>query len=655
MNRIISTVACVAATALALSTPMAAPMAAPIVGSTSDQAGSVDQSTLRSTGWPESGPLGPRPTVRYGGAAFPAANPYLALVPDLDQVDWRYWRGYGVQQSAQRAAADLTAQPAAEPLLYEEQEPQRLLGSNDRQANAERIAGFGTASGERAAVLVLGHLAAERVPRPRVRPSREDDGSIPLARPTNIPGKRQGLVTRGVAGNGPHGSDGSGRGDFDYYKVRVPAGEQIVASAQAAGDSRLQPLVAVWGERGGLKAFDFPRNGKVDLTYPVPKAGTYYAMVVGCCTYPNSRFRSGSGTGAESEGRYRFSLSVSRPDRDFYAVHLEAGDVLGGTLAGAGQKLTVYGRDGRRAFGSSQDATFLYPEESPLPGGGRAVVSYVAPEAGRYTVAVTSGAGDYRAQLEVYRPGLERDQDGAVQTLFLDFDGERVNTGIWGGPGVRELSPLSAFLGRWGLRSRQENALIDQVVATVKENVRRDLARRGLNDDFSVRILNSRDHADPWGQPNVSRLIVGGTIRESGVFTIGIAQSIDPGNYGHEETALVLLDLLSGPERRPYSLNHYLTRESDRVAFVGNGIGNIVAHEAGHYLGNWHVDQFDGRPNLMDQGGNFAAMFGPGPDGVGGTEDDRDVDFGKNRLNPFEGFTGIEDTLNVTAFGLTSS
>ena len=60
---------------------------------------------------------------------------------------------------------------------------------------------------------------------------------------------------------------------------------------------------------------------------------------------------------------------------------------------------------------------------------------------------------------------------------------------------------------------------------------------------MQVNVLNSRDHADPFGQPDVSRLIVGGTIAESGIDTIGIAQSIDPGNFETEETALILLDV----------------------------------------------------------------------------------------------------------------
>ena len=177
----------------------------------------------------------------------------------------------------------------------------------------------------------------------------------------------------------------------------------------------------------------------------------------------------------------------------------------------------------------------------------------------------------------------------------------------------------------------------------------------GLNPDFRVRILNSRDNRDVFGQDNVSRVIVGGTINESGIPTIGIAQSIDPGNYGTEETALVLLDVLSDPsvEFGDPSLNTYMTPASDRVTFVGRAIGNIVAHEAGHFFGDWHVDQFNDQANLMDQGGNFPLMFAVGPDGVGGTADDTDVDFGEDALNPNEGFVGVEDTLTRLSFAFT--
>ncbi len=55
----------------------------------------------------------------------------------------------------------------------------------------------------------------------------------------------------------------------------------------------------------------------------------------------------------------------------------------------------------------------------------------------------------------------------------------------------------------------------------------------------------------------------------------------------------------------------------------------------------------------MDQGGNFPLLYGVGPDGVGGTRDDWDVDFGEDRFVPDEGFTGLENTLSRTALALT--
>ena len=69
----------------------------------------------------------------------------------------------------------------------------------------------------------------------------------------------------------------------------------------------------------------------------------------------------------------------------------------------------------------------------------------------------------------------------------------------------------------------------------------------------------------------------------------------------------MLLDVLSDPagEFGDPSLNTYLTPASDRVAFVGQAVGNVTAHEAGHFFGDWHVDQFNDVANLMDQGGNF--------------------------------------------------
>ena len=81
----------------------------------------------------------------------------------------------------------------------------------------------------------------------------------------------------------------------------------------------------------------------------------------------------------------------------------------------------------------------------------------------------------------------------------------------------------------------------------------------------------------------------------------------------------------------------------------------ILIHEAGHFFDDWHTDNADETANLMDSGGaNFDVLFGVGPDQVGGTADDTDVDFGDDRFSPAEGFAGTEDTLGRLVFGLTS-
>ena len=48
-------------------------------------------------------------------------------------------------------------------------------------------------------------------------------------------------------------------------------------------------------------------------------------------------------------------------------------------------------------------------------------------------------------------------------------------------------------------------------------------------------------------------------------------------------------------------------------------------------------------------------LYGVGPDGVGGTADDPDVDFAEDIDTPNEGITGLEDTLNNTAWGFSRS
>jgi hypothetical protein len=598
------------------------------------------------------------------------ANPFLATVPDVAAVDFSRWRRSMAVQADLRAALPQTraakvkaaARALPAPRVYTETEPGERPGGNDSAQTAELLRGFGTARAANPRVQVLGRLAATQTVTPTpIRPGEEDNGQLDRASDSTLSGAGA-VSTTGVLGDGPHGSTGTGTNDFDFYRLQATAGLSVtIATAGSPTDT----VVAVYDSAGELLGSNDDVDGVVGpsrLTVRLPAAGVYYAMVGGFSrsgSLPKDPRDARSGNGGGAEGAYSLSIESSPVDTDFYGLNLRKGDVVGATVAGAATTMTVYRPDGVQMVGApGQDPSSLYPGESPLPGGGNTTFAYVADRTGRHTVSVQGRPGAYDVTLEAYRPGSEVDPSTRVQTVFLDFNGARPNTAIWGGKfGVRTLSPLSAFVAKWGLSPADETTLVRRVTESVRENLQRDLEDHSSNPDVAVRVLNSRDHADVFGRPNVSRVIVGGTIDESGLETIGIAQFIDPGNFAHEDSAVVLLDLLSDEcGGGVVSLNCYLTADSDRLGFVARALANVVSHEAGHLVGNYHTDNLNDQHSLMDAGGaNFQNLYGVGPDQVGGTGDDEDVDLVTDDYSPIEGFTGKEDTLNVAAWAFSRS
>jgi hypothetical protein len=380
---------------------------------------------------------------------------------------------------------------------------------------------------------------------------------------------------------------------------------------------------------------------------------------------------NGFGTGRHENSQARILGVLSAPpnatDIDFYSVRLQVGDIVGAAVTGSVDGLSLHSQSGDLVVGSRGNLSILYPAASPLPRGvsGRPVLHHVVTRSGRYRLSVSNGTGPYEVTVRVFRPSPEQQPRGTVQTLYVDLDGARVDTTNFEKysaiPGVRDLSPLSAFLPRWGLSPADEPALEQVIVTTVRDILVADVKARGLNPRAEVRVISSIDHPNMYGAPNVSRVVVGGTIAEA-VFalpTVGVAESVDPGNFDREETALILLDLLSGPADDPIfgtsSLNHYMTAASDRVRFIGRVLGATVAHEAGHFYGNFHTDGHNNVTSLMDGSQpDPAKLFGTGPDGIGGTaDDDSHPRLERDAYDPVEAFTGIEDTLNVVAFGVS--
>ena len=534
---------------------------------------------------------------------------------------------------------------------------------NDTLATADFVPlGFDT--GEDTRIRVNG---SSRIP-PRLVGTGEENGAIQFATQTNLASGQIVQVNSGIG----DGNFGATSGDFDYFVIpNVPAGATIYGETFAGrGGSALDTILIVY-DAGGNLVFannDIPnqtQTGDSLLQFQPLSAGNYFVAVGAwnpVSALPFNPFNPASGAGATTTGGYSLFLGVNAVDRDFYRVNLNAGDVFGAATTGA-QGLRLTNGIGNLWVGSTSDVSTNFPDSSPIPSG-NASLAFVAPAAGSYFVEVVGGNSNYTVDFTVDRPFLESRPIGTRQILFLDFDGATLNPSIFGGPNAtRTLSPLSSFLSRWSLPASAESAVIDSIIASVTESLVTDFRQSRLNGDFlttrnpgdfAIDIRNSRDHADPFGQPNVSRLILGGTTAQLGIDTIGIAESLDPGNFDTTETAVILLDALSGPATSGNSLNRFVGSQTNRIRLVGTGVANIAVHEAGHYFGSFHTDNTNSQPGIMDQGGNLPFSVGVGADGIFGTTDDFDVDFSSDAYTPNEGLQGFENTFAVTAFALST-
>ncbi|MCC6511851.1 MAG: cadherin-like domain-containing protein [Pirellulaceae bacterium] len=356
-------------------------------------------------------------------------------------------------------------------------------------------------------------------------------------------------------------------------------------------------------------------------------------------------------------------------DEDYYAFDLKAGDILDASLNATRPNFDLSILD---SAGVEIAVTLLpvgaatYPVSSPLGRAGAASGSIVIPADGRYFARVSQGDSPYTLSLRAFRNTFEAENIGTKQKIFLDFDGATIRRDIFGIPtaaGNARLSPLSSFLAGWGMTPADENMMIDKIIASFTRRFTGSLPANGNNGyfgssgvagEFDIEILNSRDHADPWGLPNVSRVIVGGTVAELLIPTIGIAESIDVGNFDREETAVSLLDgILPTFTLFPRAGTVPL---SD---FLADAIGIVTAHEAGHFFGAFHTDPTNANNQLMDRGGtlaSFAGYLGVGRDGVYGTSDDVPALFGTDRYDsltsPFA--FGIQNTAAAVAAGLST-
>lgn len=390
----------------------------------------------------------------------------------------------------------------------------------------------------------------------------------------------------------------------------------------------------------------------------------------------------GTGTGQSTSLAVTASLAASA-DADFYKVSAVRGDIIAFAINSQFDSFGAITDSNGNILMDNDDLNglpFVYPPTSPLPlpqnpkTDKNSAISYLVPNAGDFYVRVTSfnaGAnGPYVLDIVKLRPNIEGLADGSKQIIFVDFNGAVLDTFSLFEEGVvnAQLSPLANFMTKWGLLTSDEPVLIDKIMAIVKSKFDK-LRLATLNGDrptdnipghFDVEFRNSKDNPDDFGQPLVSRVIVGGTIAESGVQTVGIASSVDPGNFDTEDTALVLLDLLSDPAGGGDSVNSLnLAPSVQKIDAVALAIANIVAHESGHFLGCFHTNNANLLNGIMDAGGSgIEVNVGTGPDLILGTADDEDRQFVADRFEPTElladSVTIREAVDLILAFGLST-
>ena len=240
---------------------------------------------------------------------------------------------------------------------------------------------------------------------------------------------------------------------------------------------------------------------------------------------------------------------------------------------------------------------------------------------------MSRGPGRYRVDLRLRRPGLETASRGEHQILFLDFDGAAIDPSTFG-TDSGTLSPLADFLAGWGLGPDDEDALIDAILATFTENLVEPTSRSGAATPASTsRSATAVTTPTRGGSPTSAASSSAGPASSSATNTVGLAESIDPGNFAREETGVVLLDQLSAPAGSGLAtINDFAGPDTDMVAFVGRTVGFVASHEAAHFLGNWHTRPNNGVVSIMD-------TFRTSPSSASartssfGTADDVDVDF----------------------------
>ncbi|HUP80236.1 MAG TPA: SdrD B-like domain-containing protein, partial [Pirellula sp.] len=372
---------------------------------------------------------------------------------------------------------------------------------------------------------------------------------------------------------------------------------------------------------------------------------------------------------------------LSRVDEDYFAFDLKKGDILDVQAVvpttSTRPSISLINSQGTELLFSN---TLFYP-----PAVGRPFVTksprfttgvtltYVIDSDSRYYLRVGDASNTYSVNLRTYRPTIEQESIGTKQKLFLDFDGSFIRSELLSVDAITALPAttlrvpaFSQFLSTIGLTSADAPNLIRDITQRVEQKLRFLLAANSNNGfygqtgnpgDFDIEIVNSLDSPDIWGQPNVSRVLVGGIQTTFAIpvaqGVLGIAQSIDIGNFDREESVLVMLDTLGASA---LSATQIPRSGNTTVASVfAELVANAIAHVSGHTFGGMHQSSVNNVDTIMDELYDPLASAGAGIDGIVGTVDDKPLRFLNDEYSPTETVGGgVNNSPNILAFGLST-
>ena len=368
-------------------------------------------------------------------------NPFLSFLWADAQPDWERWRARA-QLSAHRRRINRRL-PLCGNLVTESESP-GVAGTNDLPVFGIPLQNVGAVPGNTECARVSGTV---REAPTELAEIEEPNGAVQLAGEVDLDSE-QTVAINSVIGDGLYGSGGTQSGDFDFYKVTLLENQLLEISVQTEMPlADLDPIVANLNSDGTIASWNdnVPLTGFLStldayLDFSAPASADYFVVVGGFRphtdwrqTLPSSTWNPASEPGVGSEGAYRLILSIDRRDsggEDCYSLDLRAGDIVGATLNRGAWQIGVYDlHDEKLVAARARDLSAIFPDISPLPGGGTSTIAWMIDKDGRYAIRVHEipffWYEGYEAEIWVYRSPLDSSSIDSRQRLLIEFGGAR--------------------------------------------------------------------------------------------------------------------------------------------------------------------------------------------------------------------------------------